>query len=664
MGCRSVQAACAVLALLYAVFAIHGFSISAWHFLDGSPRVELLLGEAQGVRSDDWAVWLPYAFSQLSHDPPLPLTNRNIGVGQNMALIGSAAIADPIVIFRPGVWGYFVGPDTGMGWCWGVYVFGFIAAFHLLFMEISGRSGLSLAAAVALLFSPFFQFWSLNGALVAATVALAVVAAHRMLFASSNRARWLWGLALGWSTGAFALTLYPPFQIALGWFGVFTLLGLVLRSRSSGRTPRFDVHFAGAALCALLIAGFAGVRLLEIAGDAVARVQATLYPGQRLVAGGGAELWRVFSNNVFPHFFVRASPALGGNICEAASFVLFFPLVAFALLRAGNRRALAADPLLLSLFAAIALLVGWGLVGLPAPLARASGLAKVPESRAAIGYGVADMTLIVALLGSPRVQPVRFAAKWSLVAIVAVIGLLLAGELFAIARRDAQLLQPGALLQAALLVAAQLAIALLLLRKRAAALALFAALNVASTAWFNPVVHGGFEQIWSNPVSAKIRELDSAKGGGSSWLVFNDLVIGQLPPMLGVRSLAATEFYPQSQIWDVLDPEHRQTDAYNRYAHIAFAATAAPAPLRIQSPDEDVTVVHVHPDDPKLLALPFDYAIHAGDPPDSLRRSPNYRLVQRIGEISFFERRRAASTESPASSSTAVEGSGIASAGP
>ena len=110
------------------------------------------------------------------------MRNQNIGLGQNMALIVSAAVADPIMLFRPHAWGFFVGPDFGMGWCWGVYVFGFIAAFHLLFMEISGgRSALSLVAAVALLFSPFFQFWGLNSAFLASSDAFGVVAAHRLV---------------------------------------------------------------------------------------------------------------------------------------------------------------------------------------------------------------------------------------------------------------------------------------------------------------------------------------------------------------------------------------------------------------------------------------------------------------------------------------------------
>ena len=638
---KLILSACAALTLAYAVFSIHGFSISRWHYLDHSPESELLLGKSQGARADDWALWLPLAFAQIQHDPPFALRNDNIALGQNMALIVSAPVADPILFFRPAAWGFFVGPDFGMGWCWGVYVFGFIAAFHLLFMEISGgRSELSLVAAVALLFSPFFQFWGLNSAFLASSAAFGVVAAHRLVFATHRFEKWLYGIGLGWSAGAFSLTLYPPFQVVMGYFGLFTLVGLILRSLKQGRAIRWDREKRLGLLAALLLLGFAPLHLFQIARDAIALTGNTIYPGQRFTSGGTSNLWKIFSNNVYPHFFVRASQAFGGNICEAASFILFFPLVLCLLVHKSNRRAFAADPLLISLFAYLALLLGWNLLGLPESLARFSLLSMAPEHRTPIGFGVADMALVVALLGSPVTDALRFRSKLRRVAFFAAMLSPLLLLFLAVGRQDPQFFGSGALLQIALLLSAQLAIGFLLARKNLMALLVFAALNVLSTAWFNPVVHGGFEPIWSNPVSAKIRELDAARGGRSSWIVFDDLVLGQLPPMLGVRSLASVQFYPQTQFWSVLDPEHRQASAYNRFAHVAFQTRDDPAPIGMRSPSPDVCIVDIHPDDPRLLALAFDYVIQAGDARDALRRSPHYRRVADVGDFHFFERIR------------------------
>jgi hypothetical protein len=636
-----VAAVCGALVLLYGLLSIHGFSISYWRFLDQSPQQEVLLGTAQGARGDDWSVWLPYAIAQAVHDPPGALVNENVGFGQNMSLIHPAPIRDPLVFYRPYTWGFFVSPDFGMGWCWGLYVFGFIAAFHLLFTLIAdGRSGLALVASVALLFSPFFQFWGLTAAFVSATAAFCVAAAHRLLFGGGPIPRWLYGVLLGWSAGAFGLWLYPPYQITIGWFALFTLAGLTLRSLKRGERIRRDASLAAGALAALLVAGFAALRFLQIASEEIALTGATLYPGQRLASGGATPFWRIFSDNVFPHIFLPASPSVGENICESASFTLFFPVLLFALLHPSNRRALRADPLFATVLAFLALLLAWNVLGLPEGIAQASLLSRVPEKRTPLGFGAADMVLILGLLCSRETSALalRSRVRWGLL-FAAIFAAQLALLLW-IARRDPQLLAQGPLLQVATLMGGELVIAFLLLKKRAAALVAFAALNLLSTAWFNPVVQGGSRYVFDNPVSSRIRELDAAHGGGSSWLVFNDLALGQLPPMLGARSLSAMQYYPQAEFWSRLDPERRQADAYNRYAHVVFQAMTRPAPLRITAPQLDVVGVAVHPDDPKLLALPFDYVIYSGTPPASLARSPNYRPLFREGSIHFFERLR------------------------
>ena len=60
----------------------------------------------------------------------------------------------------------------------------------------------------------------------------------------------------------------------------------------------------------------------------------------------------------------------------------------------------------------------------------------------------------------------------------------------------------------------------------------------------------------------------------------------------------------------------------------------------MRSPSPDVCIIDVHPDDPRLLALPFDYVIQVGNPRVALRRSPHYRRVADVGDFHFFERIR------------------------
>ena len=99
-------------------FNIHGFSITYWHEVIDHSKVEETFFKAppQGIRSDDWALDLPMIFSQLSHRPPFPVINRNIGTGMNMLLPIKAPVLYPTLLFQPGLWGFFVGPAVGMSW--------------------------------------------------------------------------------------------------------------------------------------------------------------------------------------------------------------------------------------------------------------------------------------------------------------------------------------------------------------------------------------------------------------------------------------------------------------------------------------------------------------------------------------------------------------------
>ena len=79
-----------------------------------------------------------------------------------------------------------------------------------------GRSALGIAAAVALAYAPFFQFWSLNLAPAAIFAGAAVLGAQRV-FTAGSAARHPAGrrAMLGWAAGAFGLVLYPPAMVVL-----------------------------------------------------------------------------------------------------------------------------------------------------------------------------------------------------------------------------------------------------------------------------------------------------------------------------------------------------------------------------------------------------------------------------------------------------------------
>src|SRR6185295_18067798 len=113
-GVRIVMALLAAFGVLVALH-LHGFSLAAWHeVIDGSPPSEVLLGEPRLIRSDDWKMQLPLLIAQTAATPRFPLVNPSVGLGQNMLLPVEAPVASWIALFRPTMWGFFLGPDAGL----------------------------------------------------------------------------------------------------------------------------------------------------------------------------------------------------------------------------------------------------------------------------------------------------------------------------------------------------------------------------------------------------------------------------------------------------------------------------------------------------------------------------------------------------------------------
>src|SRR5262249_6612135 len=81
--------------------------------------------------------------------------------------------------------------------------------------------------------------------------------------------------------------------------------------------------------------------------------------------------------------------------------------------------------------------------------------------------------------------------------------------------------------------------------------------SILSGRWFNPLARGGAESLETNPLSARIKDLDRAAGGRSKWVSFAPGPVGNLFRAIGVRSIDGNHFYRQDGMWRIIDPQGR-----------------------------------------------------------------------------------------------------------
>lgn len=597
----------ALFALLVAL-RLHGFSLPLWRErIDGAPAPELLLGSPREVRFDDYAVILPLALSQELHDPPFPVVNTLVGHRQNMLLPFSLPVAHPLALFKPDTWGFFLGPDVGLAWRWWSRSLGLFGVAWLLLLVVGGGDGaLAGFGALALVASPFLQFWTLRPAPVAIHAGVLVLAALALAFARRRRSILGAGAAAGYALVGFALTFYPPFQVSLAYLGLILVGTLALAHRRAlALRERLGWRLAALALAAAVAAAGAAL-VLDAAGDAIERTRQTAYPGHRVALGGGRLAAELLAANAGLPLLADTYGRLQ-NACEAAGFWLLSPVLAAAALARGlgTRRRKdppasgagpGADPVAIGLGIAVAALALHATTAMPRWLARASLFGLVTGPRSMLALGLAEVLLVARLLShGPRTRGAAraaFAAAWA--GVVAVAGLALA--------RVVPGLETAPVLGFAAANGALAWLALAPRRPWHAAAALAGASALVSL-WFNPLVRGGSDALRENGLARAVRAIDRAHGGASVWVAYGGFVVPNLFRAIGVHAVNGVHPVPQLELWEPFDPDGAARDVYNRYAHVLFVEDGGPAPRFESAGSYDAFSVHLSPGSEALRTL-------------------------------------------------------------
>jgi len=618
---------------------IHGFSFALWHSaIDGSPHREVFFSKANRYRTDDWMVMLPHMLAQRADRPPFAAENRLIGDGHyNMLITGAAPARDPVVLFRPQVWGFFISGDIGMAFHWWFYVFGAWIAVWLVLRRLTGNDELtSVCGATALLFSPFFQAWSLNCTPTVIFACGTLLALARLRTAQSTLQLLLSIVMLAWCGGAFLLTFnYLPYLVTLLYFIVFVFAGMALtrqdKSAASDETHGCLIlgrptgtRWACALLAVLCILGM-GAYIATSNWETIAIIRNSDYPGQRFSSGGDQMIWYLFRGNVLsikpPQEWRDLNP------CEGAAFFLVFPLVVAALLRDWWRTRQRPNGLLIGISGYIAFLLIWNLVGFPELLSRWTLMNRAPPFRTLIGLGIADILLLSVYISHRQqlipasrkdyVTPWIVSALW--IAFHVALGIKLSGYFPEYSLNTALI---GGFFTMALAP-------LLYLTPRLVLPAIMIA-SILTTYEMNPLARGGTTFIQENPLSQKIQALDQEAQKQSHqavWIAYGDKALPNLFRMIGSRALNGVHAYSQIELWKTLDPEGRFRPVYNRYAHVVFEVSPIPDAFQIDLVCNDSVAVFLHPDNPRFAALNVDYLLCLDKQVESLDRVAKLKKI-------------------------------------
>lgn len=580
-------------------YRIHFSSVAAWNsYLQGRVSFsELLSGSPRMIRSDEWMLGLPWLFSQAYTNPPWSIDNPSVGPATSALLVGLPT-SHWSALLRPSHWGfYLLDFERGFSWLWMWRSVVPCVALMVLLLELTGGSlACALAGTAWIFFSGFVQWWLASVAELIAYWTIACVSLRYVFIARSRELVLAAATSLLVAAGGFGLSLYPPFQVPLAYLGV-ALLPFLLRGclRAQGPSIWFRVALLGISVTLGIGA------LVAFLGDntaAIATMKNTSYPGRRISLGGDLSWWRYISGWFESNYTYEVFPALAGNISEASSYILIWPVVLLLIPFFKSRVEIVRFA---PLFAFMVLTLLWGFYGVSESVALRTGWSYVPTSRAVIGWGIGGALLCILTVH----QPSRL--SWTLGSVCSVAGT--AFIFWCATQFSVQF--PSAISQESFYWAAlfiSLAVVAIIFRLAWLLAAVMVCVCVVPHSQVNPVMQG-LGGIADVPLVKAVRRFDPQHEG--RWAVFGSPVLAQLVKVTGRDVVNGSQYTPDLEALRKLDPQQQQLEVYNRYALVAFTLAPEGTPPTFQLLAPDTWELQVDPCDERFKSYGARYIVWA-----------------------------------------------------
>ncbi|KAB7790337.1 DUF7657 domain-containing protein [Bifidobacterium leontopitheci] len=615
---------------------ISGSSMGMWNYwLGGDMSQGVVWGTPRPIRTDEYIVGTPFAFSQgynhYGYFNPL-FGNKST----DMFIIKDAPVWVLAELFRPFHWGYLLlGSARGLAFYWSARLVAlFLASYQVLLMLTNNEKetgaqhhGLCCLGASMIAFAPLIQWWFAVNSLPEMLIAVftSVCCFDRYLADTRIKARALYAAAILACAGMFILSLYPAWQIPLAYVLLALIVGVVAKHWGAIHITKADI-----AIAAALVVAFAVIMTVSLI-PSMETIMATLhteYPGSRQSTGGGYRPVFFFSaigTLMLPFREFVANSAVH-NATEAALFIDLFPMgIALSLANMVKRKKI--DVFSVALIAVVTMLGCFACIGFPLWLSKIMLLTPVTPNRIMVAFAICNILLLMRAAAYRAWNP----RMWQII----VIAVIYAG-ISAVATRQAYPAYIGALTIGGCCVMSILFVCSFLAEHKAIRLSAGLIAGVVlfiSGMSVNPVQYST-DPITKQPVIEQVQALQSkydgmwaASGERSPWIA--NLMVAN-----GVKTFNSLQVVPDMVSWKRIDPTGQWKTAYNRFAYVGMSiddsAVEMPSarrmgPFELVSPDDFI----FHPTPRQLDDLGVKNVL-ATEPLDSMHFPDGYSFV-RIG---------------------------------
>lgn len=545
-----------ILIILCVIFEIHGSSIGMYSDILHTPNIDLF-GHNRPIRSDEWLVNTPFAFSQY-YNHFCYFSNIVRGTTTDMFMIYGQPVMEWPVIFRPFQWGYiFLNPAKGLSFFWmGRWIILFLLSFEFGMLLCLKKKLLALVYAFLMAFSPIIQWWFAINSLAEILIfgQAGVLTVYAYLHTVNYKKRLMYALILVWIIGVYIFAIYPAWQIPCAYIYLVMLVWIYIDSRESIVLTKVDI---GILLGIIILLTILLVPILQRSENIIAVVKNTVYPGSRFILGGEysvLDFIKTGFNFIWGIWLPKMDLSQMTNNCEAARMFdlapLGFILAVYYCIKQEK------DILLCLLITVQILFLSWFLIKWPVIIAKITLMSSVPGQRLFLGFGIVNIMMLLRVMA---LENIGISSKKAV--IITVFGMLLCTT-------AAWKFYPDLFGIKNILISSGIIATLwyLAIRNKQNIFSLFMIFLLCFMGGtVNPIAHGT-DSIYKSVLVAKIQEM--AKQDNGLWIVTDSITLNDLPIMAGAPTINSVNTYPVLERWTEIDMQGENKVIYNRYAHI------------------------------------------------------------------------------------------------
>ncbi len=550
-----------LLLMILVALEINGSSLGVWSKVLPNGTTEetgIIIGSNRELRSDEWALFTPMAMSQYHNDYKI---NNNLirATDTDVYMVYGQPVKNWSIIFRPFQIGYlFMSPAKGLSLYWiGKIVFLFLVSLEFGMVICEKKKLFAFTYAFMITSAPVVQWWfstnSFPDMLVYGQGILLCINGYTQTNSYGKKA--VFALTASYLSSCYILVMYPASQIP--FFYVFFFIGLwiiISNSKNSCFTWKVDVPLV---LFAILLIIIPLTIIIIRSWDTIKLVMNSVYPGKRLNTGG-LDLKRIFSYpaNMFFPFVEGEVPA---NKCEMATFFSLFPLGILGCIFNKRRK----DGLVTTLLIVMVFLSWYTFIGFSDALSKYTLLRYSFGNRSFVAVSFLNLILLIRHLAKEDYLQLGMGWKFGIAFILG----FLVSYCSSVFLYTEYLVGKIFYLCVAILT---IIFFLALTNKRILCIVLcIGSLIIGVTV--NPV-RTGTANLTDSKLSDIITSLADENEG--NWLSVSDnFAAGNYLIAMGAPTINSTNTYVNYKLWDILDPERKYEEIYNRYSHIKAKLT-------------------------------------------------------------------------------------------